>query len=167
MKWRVSFFIMTFLSAATSYAQAGFQFDYNSDEFKEVASQFLCNCGCGQNVFDCDMSNCGNSTAFKREIAELILKGWDSDQIREHYVRMNGESILMAPQTEGFSLMAWVLPFAVLFLGAVIVYFAVRRWVKRNEAKTRDQEGKEASLPEEAEDENMKSMIEQERKKYL
>lgn len=168
MKWRFVFLIMMFfLWTESAQAEEEFLVDYKSEQFKEVASQFICNCGCGQSQYDCDMSNCANSAVFKRELAELMLKGWDKDRIREYYVSMNGESILMAPQKEGFSLTVWIIPFAVLILGAGVIYFAVRRWVNRNQAEGQNPNTDVPVLSEESENTTMKSIIDNERKKYL
>ncbi|CAM3803332.1 cytochrome c-type biogenesis protein [Mesobacillus zeae] len=141
------------------------EYDYKSAEFKAVAAQFLCTCGCGQSHYDCDMAGCNNTDAFKKDILTMMKKGMDKDEIRHYYVKTLGEEILMAPDSKGFSLAAWVMPFAALGGAGTGVFVVIRRWVKRrDDTKTLEEDLKEAD---EVEGEIMSSMIEKERKKYL
>lgn len=167
MKWPLAFLMMLLLCISPVQAEEDFYFDYKSKEFEEVASQFYCNCGCGQDHFECDANTCGNTKVFKRELADLMNMGWDKDKIREHYVKMHGESILMAPQKKGFSLTAWIIPFAAIILGGGIIYVAIRRWVKQNQVEVQKGEADGSITSDETENEITKSIIDEERKKYL
>jgi cytochrome c-type biogenesis protein CcmH len=141
------------------------EFDYKSKEFEAVASQFMCTCGCGQDHFECDPKTCNLTIGFKEDIVEMMNKGWDKDKIREYYVNIYGEEILTAPEKSGFSLVAWTLPFVVLGLAAVALYFIIRKWVKQkgtNELILDNDFNKD-----EVEGEILSSIIEEERKKYL
>ena len=90
------------------------EFDYKSAEFKAVASQFACTCGCGQDHYECDPNTCSLTKDFKQDLVDMMNKGWDKDKIREYYVNIYGEEILTSPEKNGFSLTAWVLPFVAL-----------------------------------------------------
>lgn len=146
-------------------AYAGDDYDYKSQEFKEVASQFMCMCGCGQDHFECNMQGCGLNDSFKAEIKEMMDDGLDKDEIKNYYVSMYGEEILTAPEKKGFSLTAWILPFAVLGVAGVGVVFAIRKWVAGNKEEEHLFEAK--SEEEELEDDIVKSVIDEERKKYF
>lgn len=136
--------------------------DYKSEEFKAVASQFACTCGCGQDHYECDPNTCSLTASFKKDLVNMMNKGWSKDKIRNYYVGIYGESILTAPEKSGFSLTAWVLPFAGLGGAAILLFFIIRKCVKKK--------GKEVM---EHDDENhvnreiLSSIIEKERKKYL
>jgi cytochrome c-type biogenesis protein CcmH len=135
-----------------------------SKEFKAVASQFMCTCGCGQDHYNCDMAGCKNTEAFKADLVGMMEKGMDKDEIREYYIKTLGEEILTAPEKTGFSLTAWVLPFAALGGAGTGVFFFIRKFVKKNGSA--EQEVTE-NPEDEVEDEILSSMIDEERKKYL
>src|ERR1700719_3547515 len=105
--------------------------DYRSEAFKAVASQFTCTCGCGQDHYECDPNTCSLTASFKKDLVNMMNKGWSKDKIRNYYVGIYGESILTAPEKNGFSLTAWVLPFAVLGGAAILLFFIIRKWVKK------------------------------------
>ncbi|SEM89103.1 cytochrome c-type biogenesis protein CcmH [Mesobacillus persicus] len=141
------------------------QYDYKSAEFKAVASQFMCTCGCGQDHYACDMAGCTNTDAFKADLIEMMNKGMDKDEIREYYVETLGEEILTAPEKKGFSLTAWVLPFVTLGGAGTGVFFLVRRWTRRSgEIQTSNEE---MNVKDEVEEEILSSIIDEERKKYF
>ncbi|NMD71803.1 cytochrome c-type biogenesis protein CcmH [Bacillus sp. DNRA2] len=139
--------------------------DLKSPEFKAVASQFLCTCGCGQDHFACDMAGCKNTETFKAELVDMMEKGMNKDEIREYYVKALGEEILTAPEKKGFSLAAWILPFAAIGGAGTGVFFVVRKWVKKN-ANGQDMLDDQLEN-DEVEEEILSSIIEEERKKYL
>ncbi len=145
--------------------EAAKQFDYKSPEFKAVAQQFACTCGCGQDHYECDPNTCNLTTEFKADLVGMMNKGWDKDKIRAYYVNIYGEEILTSPEKSGFSLTAWVLPFVVLGVAGIAVFFIIRKWVKK---KGTDEPVAECQNTEdEVEGEILSSMIDEERKKYL
>ena len=161
----IGLLLISFILQASNFQVQAKEFDYKSKEFEAAASQFMCTCGCGQDHFECDPKTCNLTIGFKEDIVEMMNKGWDKDKIREYYVNIYGEEILTAPEKSGFSLVAWVLPFAVLVIAGVAIFFIVRKWVKKKgpEELTSDIE----SVKDEVEEEILSSMIEEERKKYL
>ncbi|NHM32211.1 cytochrome c-type biogenesis protein CcmH [Bacillus sp. C11] len=141
------------------------QIDYKSPEFRAVASQFACTCGCGQDHFECDPNTCNLTKEFKKDLSDMMGKGMNKDQIRDYYVKIYGEEILTAPEKSGFSLAAWILPFAVLAAAAVGIFFIIRKWVKKKRdietlsEPSGDEDGVESEI--------LSSIIDEERKKYL
>jgi cytochrome c-type biogenesis protein CcmH len=145
--------------------EAAKQIDYKSAEFKAVAQQFACTCGCGQDHYECDPNTCNLTTEFKADRVDMMNKGWDKDKIRAYYVNIYGEEILTSPEKSGFSLTAWVLPFVVLAAAGISLYFVIRKWVKK---KASDEPVAEyQNTEDEVEGEILSSMIDEERKKYL
>jgi cytochrome c-type biogenesis protein CcmH len=142
------------------------EFDYKSAEFKGVASQFKCTCGCGQDHYECDPSTCNLTTEWKADFVDMMNKGMDKDEIRKYYVDIYGEEILTAPEKKGFSLTAWVTPFVVLAGAGSGVFFVIRRWVRRkNDGETSVLD--ESLNKDETENEILQSMIDEERKKFF
>ena len=73
-------------------------------------------------------SNAPEARAMKAEIPELIDDGMSDDQIKQHYVDIWGERILLEPQNDGIALIAWGLPVIAIILGAAGIVFALRKW---------------------------------------
>ncbi|MHC0035959.1 cytochrome c-type biogenesis protein [Pseudoneobacillus sp. C159] len=154
-------------SKNTEQTKAKAEFDYKSPEFKAVASQFKCTCGCGQDHYECDPSTCNLTTEWKADFVEMMNQGMDKDEIRKYYVDIYGEEILTAPEKKGFSLTAWVLPFAVLAGAGSGVFFVIRKWVKRRNIDDDSNIFDESSVKDETENEILQSMIDEERKKFF
>lgn len=161
----IGLLIMVFILLASNTMAEAKQIDYKSAAFKAVASQFNCTCGCGQDHYECDPNTCSLTKQFKKDLVGMMNKGWDKDKIRAYYVNIYGEEILTAPEKSGFSLTVWVLPFVVLGLAAVSLFFIIRKWVKKKgiDEPIIDHD----SDKDEVEGEILSSMIDEERKKYL
>jgi cytochrome c-type biogenesis protein CcmH len=94
---------------------------------REVAGEFVCNCGCNKLLPDCDME-CGER--LRGVIAARIREGWDKPRIVALLVRGYGEQLLAAPTKQGFNLTAWVTPFFALGVGALAVALVIRQWAR-------------------------------------
>jgi cytochrome c-type biogenesis protein CcmH len=64
-------------------------------------------------------------------VREQLQAGKSPQEIKNYFVSKYGEWVLLAPETKGFSLLVWVLPFAVLAAGLVLGVWVIRRWTKR------------------------------------
>ncbi|UCZ52500.1 cytochrome c-type biogenesis protein CcmH [Bacillus shivajii] len=142
-------------------------YDYNSPEFRDTAKQLQCLCGCGQDHFECNMDGCGLNDAFKQEIVERLNEGETDEEIVNYYLNLYGEEILTAPEKRGFSLTAWITPFATLGVASAGLIMLIRRWVNKSkkEASMIEEVEPERSEEDELEEEILRSMIDQERKK--
>ena len=58
----------------------------------------------------------------------MIGKGESGAQIIAFYRQKYGEKVLSAPTTEGFNMMAWVMPFLVVVLGGAVIVYTASRW---------------------------------------
>jgi cytochrome c-type biogenesis protein CcmH len=142
------------------------EFNYKSEEFKGVASQFKCTCGCGQDHYECDPNTCALTKDFKKDLVDMMNEGKDKDDIRAYYVNIYGEEILTAPEKKGFSLAAWVGPFVAIGAAGSGIFVVVRKWVSRKNSDEQNEEDKD-KVEDATEDEIYKSMIDKERKKYF
>lgn len=141
-------------------------YDFNSPEFRQSAQQYMCLCGCGQDHLECNMDGCGLNDSFKTEILEKLNDGWTQDEIKDFYVGMYGEVILTAPEKSGFSLTAWITPFAVLGVAGVGVVLLIRKWVNNAQLILEEVTVDSNDDVDETEDEVLRSIIDKERKKY-
>lgn len=101
------------------------------ERVKEVGNNFICICGCNQLLTGCNHINCPNSPGMLREISTLLDEGKSVDEIKAHFVQKYGTAVLSSPPTSGFNLSAWVMPFAALFIGAVVAVYFARRFRSR------------------------------------
>ena len=69
----------------------------------------------------------------ERFIAVRIRAGDSKQEIKDKLVEQYGPRILAAPPREGFDLLAWVIPLAGAFAGALVVGLAAWRWSRRRE----------------------------------
>ena len=64
-------------------------------------------------------------------IRERLAAGESPAEVRAYFVEKYGEWILLAPPKSGFNLLVWVVPFAGLGLGLVLVAVVLRRWTRK------------------------------------
>ena len=101
-----------------------------SREYKEACDRLVCQCGCNEQLSVCAMQNCSSATPMRAEIRERLQKGGTVDQIVDSFVARYGKKVLSAPTTKGFDLSAWIVPFAILCLGLVVVVWVALRMVR-------------------------------------
>jgi cytochrome c-type biogenesis protein CcmH len=67
----------------------------------------------------------------KAIIRERLAAGETPEQVKAYFVDRYGTWILLSPPRQGFNLLVWVVPFAGLAAGLVLVLIVVRRWSRR------------------------------------
>jgi cytochrome c-type biogenesis protein CcmH len=72
-------------------------------------------------------SQATTSLAIRADIKQRIADGQSDGTIRQAYVDRYGTSILLTPQSDGISLLVWVLPLVVLGVGAAGIFFVLAR----------------------------------------
>ncbi len=80
-----------------------------------------------------DQSNAPVALRMKAFVRERIAAGDTKSQIKDRLVAQFGKGVLAAPETEGFDLLAWVLPVAGLLAGGAVLSFLLWRWTRRPE----------------------------------
>jgi cytochrome c-type biogenesis protein CcmH len=96
-----------------------------------VAEGLTCQCGCGLTVANCNHPQCEFSVPVRTQIETMIRKGMDRDAIIASFRRKYGEKVLSAPTTEGFNLLAWVVPFLALIGAGGILVAVLGRWDRK------------------------------------
>ena len=88
-----------------------------------VGSRLACQCGCSDTVATCSMLGCGFSHPAKEKIAQMQGAGASDSAIIDDFIKAYGKGIYRgAPNAFG-----WLVPYAILALGAIVVIGFVRR----------------------------------------
>jgi len=98
--------------------------DSPSARAARLSSELACPVCTGESVAD---SNASESRAIRLDIEQRIGKGQSDTQIRDAYVAIYGEHVLLTPSNGGLGVIAWGLPVLALVLGAGGIAFAIRR----------------------------------------
>jgi cytochrome c-type biogenesis protein CcmH len=112
------------IALALFFATAGF----SATTVDDVSQGLTCQCGCGLTVANCNHPQCSFSVPLRGEIAGMLDKGMGRPAIIAFYRKKFGEKVLSAPTTEGFNLLAWVVPFLALFVGGGFIVLMLGRW---------------------------------------
>src|SRR5438876_5112664 len=72
----------------------------------------------------------------KGRVRERLAAGETPAQVRRDFVSRYGEWVLLKPGASGIDLSVWALPLLALLGGGVVVWRAVRRWVRQGGAIT-------------------------------
>jgi cytochrome c-type biogenesis protein CcmH len=102
------------------------------ERVKEIGNKLICTCGgCNQLLGICTHLGCPNSGPMREELAEMLDAGKSEAEILAAFAEKYGDHVLAAPPASGFNLTAWIMPFAALAVGSLVVVHFVRRWRAR------------------------------------
>jgi cytochrome c-type biogenesis protein CcmH/NrfF len=104
--------------------------------FNDLGHKLMCKCGCNQILLECNHVGCSYSTQMRDELMGALTRGAaaggstpDSDDlVLQSFVQKYGATVLAAPTTTGFNIVAWIVPFVALALGLLLVTVIVRKW---------------------------------------
>lgn len=96
----------------------------NKQEFLDVAKELRCPTCTGLSVLESDATF---SVQIKDIVKEQVQGGKSKDEILQYFTERYGPWILRAPPKQGFNLLAWALPIAILVMGPFAVWFWVWR----------------------------------------
>jgi cytochrome c-type biogenesis protein CcmH len=80
------------------------------------------------------VANSPQADSERAYIRSLIAKGYTKSQIEQNLVAQYGLSVLGKPPAHGFNLTVYILPPAILILGAAILFVTLPRWRRRTRA---------------------------------
>ena len=115
-------------------AAAIFIFSGASDpmtRFGQLGHQLMCICGCGQILLECNHVGCPDSDGMRNELMAAVSRGDSDSLVEQSFVQKYGPTVLAAPTTSGFDRTAWIMPFAALIAGIVVLILIVRAWKNR------------------------------------
>lgn len=96
--------------------------------FTSLGHQMICACGCGQILLECNHVGCQYSERMRGELQAGLDAGKSDGDILQDFAVKYGNTILAAPTTSGFNLVAWVIPFLVLATATLFAGILIRRW---------------------------------------
>ncbi len=96
-----------------------------------LATQYMCQCGCGLTLASCQHAVCGPRDRMLAEIRRLVETGRTAEEITGVLVAQYGEAVLAAPPRRGLNLLAWWGPYAALLVGAVTILLLGAAWTRR------------------------------------
>jgi cytochrome c-type biogenesis protein CcmH len=110
----------------------------------EVASQLKCLVCQGESVAD---SPAMLSLQMRGIIRQQLQSGKSEQEVIQYFVSRYGDRILLSPPMQGLTLLAWIVPIALMIGGALLVFFILRSWQSHS--------GKEPDDPDKANSANI------------
>jgi cytochrome c-type biogenesis protein CcmH/NrfF len=102
-----------------------------TDRAKQIGGKFMCMCDCNQVLTQCNHVGCTMSAAMLKELDQAVARDASEDAITQMFVQEFGTRVYAEPPKSGLSLVAWVMPFVYLLIGALLVVFVISRWRRR------------------------------------
>jgi len=104
--------------------------------FNDLGHRLMCTCGCAQLLGECNHVGCPESGRMRNELSAAIASGISDQKILDGFAAKYGATVLAAPPTKGFDLVAWIAPFAVFAAALLGTILLIRRWGGLGGAKT-------------------------------
>ena len=111
----------------------------STQHFNKLGQKLMCSCGCAQGLMGCDHVGCPNREGEMDQLRTGIASGMTDQAILNGFVEQWGATVLAAPTTKGFDLVAWIMPFAVAALALIGTILLVRNWARHQPAATATQ----------------------------
>lgn len=107
--------------------------DGSTTRLDRVGHKLVCQCGCGQILMECNHVGCPVSGPMIDELrAQLAATPAQAESaVLAWFTNKYGAIVLAAPIRGGFDVVAWIVPFAILALGAGAIFLVLRRWKQR------------------------------------
>ena len=96
--------------------------------YHDLNHRLMCTCGCSQMLGECNHVGCPNSGQELNELSSYIAAGMGDSEIFSKFTAKYGATVLAAPTTQGFDLVAWIAPFAVFGAALLGTILLIRRW---------------------------------------
>ena len=104
----------------------------DSARIDRLGHQMMCVCGCNQILLECNHVGCSYSSRMRNELVAAVDAGNDDGSVLQIFIQKYGTTVLASPTTVGWvNRAAWVMPYAALALGILLVVFVVRVWRNR------------------------------------
>jgi cytochrome c-type biogenesis protein CcmH/NrfF len=104
--------------------------------FSKLGHQLMCMCGCNQVLLECNHVGCSYSERMRNELTASLERGDNDSLALQSFVQKYGNTVLSAPTSSGFNVIAWIMPFAVFAAASVLTVWLVRLWKSRPVAQT-------------------------------
>ncbi len=120
-------------------AKSGAAPSMTDEKRDDLEHKIKCQCGCVLDIYTCRTTDfsCGVSPAMHGDVMALVTGGYNASEILSAFQNVYGERVLMSPLKEGFNLVGYLMPFAAVITGGVVVAGLIRRWGARAAAAPR------------------------------
>ena len=116
--------LMVFFSLAFAVDPMPFRDAQEEARFRELAAELRCVMCQNQSLADSDAPIAKD---LRREVLDLMQAGKSDDEIKTFLTERYTDFVLYRPPLQGSTLWIWIMPPLVLLVGAVVVFFVVRR----------------------------------------
>jgi cytochrome c-type biogenesis protein CcmH len=103
--------------------------------FTKLGHQMMCMCGCNQILLECNHVGCTYSDRMRNELTAGLERGDSDSLVLQSFVQKYGNTVLAAPTSSGFNVIAWIMPFAVFAAATALAVWLVRAWRARPVAR--------------------------------
>ena len=79
-----------------------------------------------------DQSQVLLAAQMRATVRERLAEGWSEEEIRQYFVERYGERVLASPPKEGFNLVAWLIPPAIVIGSFLVLALVVREMLSRD-----------------------------------
>jgi cytochrome c-type biogenesis protein CcmH len=107
----------------------------------DVASQLKCLVCQGESVAD---SPATLSQQMRGVIRQQLQSGKSEQAVIQYFVSRYGDRILLSPPWQGLSLLAWLVPIALMLGGILLLIFVMRSWQSQADISSLHGDGEEA-----------------------
>ena len=107
-----------------------------SARYDHLNHQLMCSCGCGQVLGECNHVGCPDSPVQLAELKTAMSAGMTDQQVLDSFAAKYGATVLAAPTTHGFNLVAWIAPAAVFLAALLGTILLMRHWAVGRKSPT-------------------------------
>ncbi len=122
--------VLLLCSALTLGGAAGAAIARSTVSFTQMEQQFMC-VACHEAL---NVAQSQESFSERAYLRQLIAQGLSAGQIKTQFVAAYGPAVLSSPPANGFNLTIYILPPAIVVIGAISLAIALPRWRRRTRA---------------------------------
>jgi cytochrome c-type biogenesis protein CcmH/NrfF len=117
-------FVVVLLCAVYSFGADSSLTAEKAREIREIEDNLIAPCCWSQPV---SQHYSEEAEQIRNGVSQMVAAGKSRDEILNYYVARYGERILATPRAKGFNVLAYVLPWAALLLGAWFLFILLRK----------------------------------------
>jgi len=106
-----------------------------TDFEKQMQHEIVCTCGCGHvSIAECRKDPCATSHQMRGELAGMVDRGLNRDQIKAEFIASYGnEEMIAQPIPKGFRSLSWIFPVIVGGGAAAAVGLVALKWSRKHD----------------------------------
>jgi len=118
----------------TAFGQGASMSRFGTVEIKDETEyqlfwSLLCRCGCPRETLG--TCTCAWAHNMRAELRDQLAKGTSVEGVKASYASKFGTDAVAVPPNEGSQRFVWLIPVTAILLGAGLVGFILRHWVRR------------------------------------